>query len=89
VQRRWRLPAAVPPVPARLRLGQGKGRLGKLLHMRGGVEEGSAVLAAGRNPELAAAASNGAGGGPDHGRRRVRSSPRLSSFIVVRCPLLR
>jgi hypothetical protein len=33
------------------------------------VEDGSVGLAAGQNPELAAAASNGAGGGSGRGRR--------------------
>jgi hypothetical protein len=56
---------AVPTVGARCR---GLGMVGELEYGQGKVEEGSVGLAAGRNPELAAAASNGADGGSGRGR---------------------
>jgi hypothetical protein len=73
----------------RLRPGQGKGRLGKLLQMRRKVEDGSVGLAAGRNPELAAAASNGAAAAQAVDGGHMRSSPCGASFVVARWPLLR
>jgi hypothetical protein len=54
--------ATVPPCSGEVAAGTRNGRIGKLLQMQGEVEEGSVGLAAGRNPELSAAASNGAGG---------------------------
>jgi hypothetical protein len=76
------------PYSGEVSAGARNGRLGKLLQMQGEVEEGSVGLAAGRNPELAAAASNGADGrlGP-WTARRARSSPCGASFIVALCPL--
>jgi hypothetical protein len=69
LRRRRRLPTAVSPCSSKVAAGARNGRLGKLLQMRGGVEEGSVGLTAGRNPELAAAASNGASGGSGRGRQ--------------------
>jgi hypothetical protein len=85
--RRRRLPTVVAPCSSEVAAGARNGRLGKLLQMLGKVGEGSVGLAVGRNPELAATASNGVGGGSGRGRRRMRSSPCGASFIVARCPL--
>jgi hypothetical protein len=48
-RRRQRLPTTATPVPARLRPGQGKGWLRKLLQMRGKVENNPFWCAAGRS----------------------------------------
>jgi hypothetical protein len=71
--RRRSAPATRLLVPVCSRLGHGSGRLGQLLGGLVEVEEGLIGLAAGLNPELAAAGPNGTGGrlgrglgGPSH-----------------------
>jgi hypothetical protein len=61
--------AAAESVPARLRPGQGKGRLGKQLQLRGKVDARLVWGCSRPGAELTAAASNGAGGCSGRGRR--------------------
>jgi hypothetical protein len=68
--------AATESVPARLRPGQGKGRLGKLLQLQGKVEARLVSGCSRPGAELAAAASDGAGGGSGRGRRARRRAGR-------------
>jgi hypothetical protein len=89
LRRRRRLPTAVPPCSSEVAAGARNGRLMKLLQLRGKVEESSVGLAIGRNPELAAAASNGAGGGSGRGRRAHKELALWRPLYSGSVPLLR